>query len=420
MKTQIVEIIRDTLSSLDKKDIQATPKNYSKEFYTQALEKDANIADLELLQNTIKSLDYNEQKLVEENSYNTYLELSQILINRVSLDELRAFSFVIEELLQPSINYEIQEKIEYLTQKLIDDPRLILSKDTARNLRAISNERIDLDRLVVREKASDIVKLTTLMGKYFEKSIIQSGDSMTEVIGIKNEIEDLSLSKHTNREIGLLQTKLIDTVYNLENTIEKNKVELKQRQDDFNNLHETIQQLQKDLEKEKEQKHIDYLTGLLNRRAYEIEIKKFEKRYKVFDSPFAIIFLDIDHFKKINDSYGHDCGDFVLKTFGQILKMLTRDEDKVVRYGGEEFVTLIRYDEKKDVIKYLKRLKNLIRKNNFVYNNTKMKIQFCAGVALRTNYESYSDTINYADKLLYKAKHTGRDKIILDDDNTII
>jgi len=419
MKTQIVDIIRDTLSSLDKKDIQATPKNYSKEFYTQALEQDAKITDLQLLQNTIKSLDYNEQKIVLDNNYNTYSELSQILLNRISLDELREFVFVIEELLQPSINYEIEEKIEYLTQKLIDDPKLILSKDTAKNLRTISHERIDLDRLVVREKASDIVKLTTLMGKYFEKSIIQSGDSMTEVIGIKSEIEDLSLSKHTNREIGLLQTKLIDTVYNLENTIEKNQVELKQRQDDFNNLQETIQQLQKDLEKEKEQKHIDYLTGLLNRRAYEIEIKKFEKKYQVFNSSFAVIFLDIDHFKKINDNYGHDCGDFVLKTFGQILKMLTRDEDKVVRYGGEEFVTLIRYDEEKDVIKYLKRIKNLIGKNNFVYNDIKIKIKFCAGVALRTNYESYSDTIHYADKLLYKAKHTGRDKIILDDNSII-
>jgi len=419
MKTQIVDIIRDTLSSLDKKDIQATPKNYSKEFYTLALEQDVNVADLQLLQNTIKSLDYNEQKVVVENNYNTYSELSQILLNRISLDELREFVFVIEELLQPSINYEIEEKIEYLTQKLIDDPKLILSKDTARNLRTISHERIDLDRLVVREKASDIVKLTTLMGKYFEKSIIQSGNSMSEVIDIKNEIEDLSLSKHTNREIGLLQTKLIDTVYNLENTIEKNQVELKQRQDDFNNLQETIQKLQDDLEKEKEQKHIDYLTGLLNRRAYEIEIKKFEKKYNVFDSSFAVIFLDIDHFKKINDNYGHECGDFVLKTFGQILKMLTRDEDKVVRYGGEEFVTLIRYDEEKDVLKYLKRIKNLIEKNNFVYNDIKIKIKFCAGVALRSNYDSYADTISYADKLLYRAKHTGRNKIILDD-NTVI
>ena len=185
MKPQIVDIIRDTLSSLDKKDIQATPKNYSKEFYSLALEKDANVDDLHILQKTIKSLDYDEQKLVVENNYNTYSELSQILLNRISLEKLREFVFVIEELLQPSINYEIEKKIEYLTQKLIDDPKLILSKETARSLRAISHERIDLDRLVVREKASDIVKLTSLMGKYFEKSIIQSGNSMLEISGIK-------------------------------------------------------------------------------------------------------------------------------------------------------------------------------------------------------------------------------------------
>jgi len=419
MKTKLAAIAKTTLISLNEQDINATPKNYSKEFYSQALKKDLDFPDLEVLQNTIKSLDYSEKKLALENNCNTYSELSEILLNRISLDELREFVFVLEELLQPSINYEIEEKIESLTQKLIDDPKLILNRNTAKDLRTLSHERIDLDRLVVREKASDIVKLTTLMGKYFEKSIIQSGDSMVEVTGIKSEIEKLSLSKHTNREIGLLQSKLIDTVYNLESTLEKNQNELKQRQDDFNNLHETIQKLQSDLENEKEQKHIDYLTGLLNRRAYEIEIKKFEKKYEIFGSSYAVIFLDIDHFKKINDSYGHDCGDFVLKTFGQILKMLTRDEDKVIRYGGEEFVALIRYDEEKDVLKYVKRIKKLIEKNNFVFNDIKIKLKFCAGVSLRQNYDSYDETINFADKLLYKAKHTGRNKIILDD-NTVI
>jgi len=172
------------------------------------------------------------------------------------------------------------------------------------------------------------------------------------------------------------------------------------------------------LEKEKEQKHIDYLTGLLNRRSYEIEIKKFEKKYSVFDASYAVVFLDIDHFKSINDTYGHDCGDSILKTFAQILKMLTRDEDKVVRYGGEEFVCLIRYDDHREVLKYVKRIKSLIEKNNFVFNNKKIKVQFCAGVALRNNYVSYSEAVNEADKLLYKAKHSGRNKIIVD--NNII
>ena len=415
MKKEIKEIVNDTLISLDKKDINATPKNYSKEFYTLAQEKKSHIQDLVLLEDTIKSLSKDEQKVVIENNYNTYTELSQILLNRIGSDDLREFVFVIETLLEPSINYDIEEKNEYTIQKLISNPKLLFSKEIIQELKNLSHERINLDRLVVREKANDIVKLTSLMGKYFEKSIIQSGDSITEVNEIKGELEELELSKHSTREIGVLQSKLIDTIYNLEDTIQKNQSDLIQRQHDFNNLHDKIKKLQTDLEKEKEQKHIDYLTGLLNRRAYELEINKFEKKFTIFESSYAIIFLDIDHFKLINDEHGHDCGDSVLKTFAQILKMLTRDEDKVVRYGGEEFVALIRYDNEKEVLKYVTRIKNLILKNNFIFNDTKLKIQFCAGVALRKNYDNYSDAVNHADKLLYKAKHSGRNKIILDD-----
>jgi len=419
MKKEIVEIVRDTLISLSKKDIKATPKNYSKEFYALAQENNPYINDLELLKRTVNALNKDEKKIFTENNYNTHTELSQILLNRIGQDELKEFMLVVETLLEPSINYDIESKNDSLIKKLVGSPKLLLSKQIANELKDLSQERISLDRLVVREKADDINKLTVLMGKYFEKSIIQSGSSIDEVQDIKDELEELHLSSHSNREIGILQGRLIDTVCNLENTIQQNQSDLIKRQNDFNTLHEKIKELQNDLKKEKEQKHIDFLTGLLNRRAYDIEIKKFEKKYTIFNSSYAIIFLDIDHFKHINDNYGHDCGDSVLKTFSQILKMLTRDEDKVVRYGGEEFVTLIRYDQEKEVLKYVRRIKSLIEKNNFVFNDIKLKIQFCAGVTLRGNYDTYEQAVNAADTLLYKAKHTGRNKIILDD-NTII
>jgi len=419
MKTEIVEIVKDTLISLSKKDIKATPKNYSKEFYSLAEANNAKIKDLEVLHHTVESLNQDEKKTFADNNYNTYTELSQILLDRISSEELREFVFVLEAILEPSINYDSEEKNEFIIQKLISNPKLLFSKEMAQDLKTLTRDRIELDRMVVREKADDIVKLTFLMGKYFEKSIIQSGDSISEVKDIKLELEELELSQHSNREIGVLQSKLIDTISNLENTIEQNKSDLIKRQTDFNTLHIKIKKLQDDLEKEKEQKHIDYLTGLLNRRAYELEISKFEKKYTIFESSYAIIFLDIDHFKNINDKYGHDCGDSVLKTFAQILKMLTRDEDKVVRYGGEEFVTLIRYDKEKEVLKYVKRIKSLIEKNNFIFNDKKLKIQFCAGVSLRSNYDSYAQAVAHADKLLYKAKHSGRNKIILDDDTIV-
>ena len=68
-----------------------------------------------------------------------------------------------------------------------------------------------------------------------------------------------------------------------------------------------------------------------------------EKNFSIFDNDYAIVFFDIDHFKSINDDYGHTCGDVVLKKFASILKELTRTEDVIARYGGEEFIALINY-----------------------------------------------------------------------------
>ncbi|XPV54948.1 MAG: GGDEF domain-containing protein [Halarcobacter ebronensis] len=99
----------------------------------------------------------------------------------------------------------------------------------------------------------------------------------------------------------------------------------------------------------------------------------------------------MDHFKQINDTYGHTCGDTVLKTFGQILKSLTRKEDVIARYGGEEFLALINYEEEKELYKYIKRVKNLITTTKFKYKDIGIHVEFSAGVSFRRNYKNYTD-----------------------------
>ena len=96
--------------------------------------------------------------------------------------------------------------------------------------------------------------------------------------------------------------------------------------------------------------------------------KKIEREYKAFESSYFLVFIDLDHLKKINDTYGHGCGDAVLSTFGSILKKLTRDEDIVSRYGGEEFICLVHYKNDLEIKYYLKRMKNIIEDNKFLYN----------------------------------------------------
>ena len=109
----------------------------------------------------------------------------------------------------------------------------------------------------------------------------------------------------------------------------------------------------------------------------------------------------------------------VLSTFGKILNKNTRDHDIVGRYGGEEFVAIVHYTLNSELLQYLKRIKTIVTQNSFVYKNQKIKVTFSAGVAIRSNYSSYENTIQQADMLLYQAKDAGRNQIKLEDGRSI-
>jgi diguanylate cyclase (GGDEF)-like protein len=178
-------------------------------------------------------------------------------------------------------------------------------------------------------------------------------------------------------------------------------------------LEEKIKKLEKDLAKSKEESSRDHLTGLLTRRAYDEEIEKFDEHYIRDKQDYALVFFDLDFFKKVNDTYGHDCGDVVLKTFAQILLKLTRKTNIVGRFGGEEFIAAIKYNDEAELIKYLKRIKILVTTNKFKYEDLKLDITFSAGVDLRSNHDSYEDVLKQTDALLYDAKEAGRNQIHL-------
>ena len=140
-----------------------------------------------------------------------------------------------------------------------------------------------------------------------------------------------------------------------------------------------------------------------------------EKNFSIFDNDYAIVFFDIDHFKSINDDYGHTCGDVVLKKFASILKELTRTEDVIARYGGEEFIALINYQNEIEIQRYLKRIKKSLKETNFIYKDSVIKLKFSAGVSHRNKYVSYLEAKKVADELLYKAKNQGRNRVYIEE-----
>lgn len=157
----------------------------------------------------------------------------------------------------------------------------------------------------------------------------------------------------------------------------------------------------------------DSLTGLANRREFMSILETEINRHKRFRSAFCLAMLDIDHFKSVNDTYGHDAGDEVLRGLSQLLKGALRTYDVVGRLGGEEFAILLPNTEFVDGVKICERLIGLIRQT--VVETVAGPITFTVSFGLTMAYGSITtgrDYLRRADALLYQAKAAGRDRVI--------
>lgn len=157
----------------------------------------------------------------------------------------------------------------------------------------------------------------------------------------------------------------------------------------------------------------DPLTELFNRRYMTEKITEECEKYKKLMNKFSIVITDIDFFKNINDTYGHDCGDHILKELSELLKLLLRKQDYLARWGGEEFLILLTETDGCGGAVIAERLRKSIMDTVFKYNGNEIGITMTFGVSEYNNEPSMDDTIKRADKALYFGKETGRNKCVI-------
>ena len=163
----------------------------------------------------------------------------------------------------------------------------------------------------------------------------------------------------------------------------------------------------------KEMAQVDGLTGVFNRRYYERHLHDEFMRSKRLERALAMIVFDIDFFKKCNDTYGHECGDKVLRQFAQLLKTNTREEDMVARYGGEEFVVLLTGEtSSKDALRAGEKIRSIVESTAFA-DFPPGQITVSAGVGVVQPEEDFEQLFARADKALYEAKRSGRNCVRL-------
>jgi len=165
------------------------------------------------------------------------------------------------------------------------------------------------------------------------------------------------------------------------------------------------------LEEASQKSIVDGLTRCYNKVEIESQIERFLLLFLRSNNPFSLIMFDIDFFKKINDTYGHLAGDYVLIELAQLVKSLLRNSDICGRFGGEEFLVVLPETKVSGAMKLANRINRVCKEHNFTYKQKNIKVCVSAGVTAPTKSDSVASLIDRCDDALYDAKKNGRDRV---------
>ncbi len=273
------------------------------------------------------------------------------------------------------------------------------------------------DRLATLEQS--LLESHTMQGKVLE-------DDMAFNDGISDELKNIGTTVNSCEEITELTGFVIEHINRigseLENRhedyvirIENSNSESDKLKGHFKTIISNLEHKNKILE---EQSSKDPLTGIYNRRTFMERLDEEYERYQRYKTPFSLLFFDVDHFKIVNDTYGHEAGDKALKGIAVSSSQILRKTDVLARYGGEEFVVILYETGLEKAVKAAEKLRLLIEEAHFEYDNTVVPITISIGVTeVCKNDSTPSDIVNRADKYLYRAKQTGRNMVMSDKDD---
>ncbi len=155
----------------------------------------------------------------------------------------------------------------------------------------------------------------------------------------------------------------------------------------------------------------DGLTGMHNRRYFDDAMAEYLDQFRKIDKPIGLMILDLDHFKKVNDTYGHDVGDEVLRQIARCLQEFTRYHDVVARLGGEEFAVVAPNMSREGFFKLADRIRHAVSSLNIKSGNVHLRVTMSIGLAIWDHKETAEELYKRADMQLYQAKRTGRNRV---------
>jgi diguanylate cyclase (GGDEF)-like protein len=205
-----------------------------------------------------------------------------------------------------------------------------------------------------------------------------------------------------------LEDQARETNAELERRVKERTAELERSNRDKQGMLDCLERARLELERLSRQ---DSLTGLANRREFEARVALEQQRSERNDSPMCLAMLDLDHFKQVNDCFGHALGDEVLRRIGTILRNQCRTIDAVSRHGGEEFALALPDTDRAEAIATCERIRRAVEAYSWRDLHPQLRLTISIGVTRRMRGEEATHALGRADRLLYDAKRMGRNRV---------
>jgi diguanylate cyclase len=281
-------------------------------------------------------------------------------------------------------------------------------QDATRGLKDVIYKQGVLKHSIAESKTS----VKNMMAAFIERLTVMTESTTIYQGKMDLHSQEMLVTKNTT-ELNLIINNIINDTKTVQAETDRSYQVMISAQKEVKEAEIRIKELEDKLAQMSELIREDQLTGSLNRRGLDDVFERESDRADRRGTPLCAAMLDLDNFKKLNDTHGHSAGDEALIHVVRIVKQTLRSIDVIARYGGEEFLIVMPETTLDEAARAMVRVQRELTTHFFMANEQRLFITFSAGVALRALHESQDSVIKRADKAMYEAKKSGKNRVVI-------
>jgi diguanylate cyclase len=304
-----------------------------------------------------------------------------------------------------------RNRVERISEKLFEQTTAERILKTFNRSKTDLAAHIDRQNAYLEERDRELRNIIDLLTRAMAATNSENDAYHREILQKGEKIEQITRLD----DIRKIKSALEKEVESLRETVQAKQMDEKVR---IESLSSQVAVLREELQTAKEESQRDGLTGIYNRRAFDRHIRNLVDQNQVQRSPFAVLMLDIDDFKRINDTYGHPVGDRVLLALANACRQMIRSDDFLARYGGEEFVIILPGANRRNAAKKARQLCKAVSKTRYTLDDDNdqltLSITISIGVAEFRPPDDVETIMARADKALYQVKAAGKNGVAVE------